>query len=377
MNVTVRLGRIAGIPIGMHWSALIGIGLLTQLLAMTVLPTLVPGAGRTGYWVAGAAAAVALLASLLAHELAHSISARLAGLNVRRITLWLLGGVSELVDQPHDPDEEVRIAAVGPATSVLLGSVFGVAVTVVDDLGLPPLVGGALSFLATTNVVLGVFNLLPGTPLDGGRVLHGLWWRRTGSRARATRAASTAGRALGSLMVGFGAMLAMTGRLDGLWLAMIGWFVAGSANAEQQVAATTASLSGVRVGDIMSRPAEVVPQWWTVDALLGPLTEGALRHRRFPVTDLEGRPVGTLRLSDIARCSPDTRGSTTLGTLARPLPEGHVIEADTPVDTVLRFPPRPADLLVVVEAGRVTGVLTASDIARAVEVAALAEPVNR
>jgi Zn-dependent protease/predicted transcriptional regulator len=320
---------------------------------------------------------VALVASLLAHELAHSVSARRAGLNVRRITLWLLGGMSELVDQPHDPDEEVRIAAVGPATSVILGCLFGVAVTVVDELGLPPLVGGALSFLATTNVVLGVFNLLPGTPLDGGRVLHGLWWRHTGSPARATRVASTSGRVLGSLMVGFGVMLAMTGRLDGLWLAMIGWFIAGSAAAERTVARTSASLNGVRVGDVMSKPAVVVPQWWTVDALLGPLTEGRLRHRRFPVTDLEGRPVGTLALADVGRCSPAARGTTTLGELATPVPEGHVISSDAPLDSVLRLCPRHEALLVVVDDGRVVGVLTASDLARALEVAALAAPVTR
>src|SRR5439155_12660699 len=100
MKVTVRLGRIAGIPIGMHWSAVVGIALLTQLLGTTVLPAIVPGASSTGYWVTGSLTAVALVASLLAHELAHSVSARRAGLTVRRITLWLLGGVSELVDQP-------------------------------------------------------------------------------------------------------------------------------------------------------------------------------------------------------------------------------------------------------------------------------------
>ena len=121
MKVTVPLGSIAGVRIGIHWSALVGLGLLTLLLSTSVLPVLVPDAGSSGYWVAGSLTAVAFLATLLAHELAHSVSARRAGLEVRGITLWLLGGMSELVDQPHGPDEEVRIAAVGPAASLLLG----------------------------------------------------------------------------------------------------------------------------------------------------------------------------------------------------------------------------------------------------------------
>src|SRR6185312_3977604 len=212
---TIPLGRIAGIPVGMHWSALIGIALLGQLVGLTVLPSMAPGLSAGAYWLAGGLAALGLGGSLLTHELAHAVVARRAGLGVRRITLWLLGGVSELVGQPSEAAAEVRIALVGPVTSLGLGGLLGAAMVVARDLAVPSAVVATLSWLATMNILLGVFNLLPGTPLDGGRVLHGLLWRHTGNRERATRAATTSGQVLGALLAGTGILLALHGRLDG------------------------------------------------------------------------------------------------------------------------------------------------------------------
>jgi Zn-dependent protease len=204
---TIPLGRIAGIPVGMHWSALIGMVLLGQLVALTMLPSTAPGLSAAAYWLAGGLAALGLGGSLLTHELAHAIVARRAGLGVRRITLWLLGGVSELVGQPSEPRAEVRIALVGPLTSLGLGGLFSAATVVSHGLAVPTAVVSTLSWLASMNILLGVFNLLPGTPLDGGRALHGLLWRHTGNRDRATRAATTSGQVLGALLAGTGILL--------------------------------------------------------------------------------------------------------------------------------------------------------------------------
>jgi Zn-dependent protease len=151
--------------------------------------------------------ALGLGGSLLTHKLAHAVVARRAGLGVRRITLWLLGGVSELVGQPSEPGAEVRIALVGPVTSLGLGGLLGAAMVVGRELAAPTAVVATLSWLATMNILLGVFNLLPGTPLDGGRMLHGLLWRHTGNRDRATRAATTSGQVLGALLAGTGILL--------------------------------------------------------------------------------------------------------------------------------------------------------------------------
>ena len=264
MRSTIPLGRIAGIPVGMHWSALIGMALLGQLVGLTVLPSIVPGLGAGAYWLAGGLAALGLGGSLLAHELAHAVVARRTGLGVRRITLWLLGGVSELVGQPSEPGAEVRIALVGPVTSLGLGGLLGATVVIARELVAPAAVVAMLSWLASMNVLLGVFNLLPGTPLDGGRVLHGLLWRHTGNRDRATRAATTSGQVLGALLAGTGILLALHGRLDGLWLLLVGWFLAGSASAERAANIVAGRLAGLRVADVMSAPPVVASGWWTV-----------------------------------------------------------------------------------------------------------------
>ncbi|MGH4012048.1 MAG: site-2 protease family protein [Pseudonocardiaceae bacterium] len=375
MRATIPLGRIAGIPIGMHWSALIGVVLLGQLVALMVLPSMVPGLGAGAYWLTGGFAALGLVGSLLAHELAHAIVARRAGLGVRRITLWLLGGVSELVDQPPEPRAEVRIALVGPVTSLALGALLGAATMMAGELGVPTVAVAMLSWLAVMNILLGVFNLLPGTPLDGGRVPHGLLWRHTGDRDRASRIATTSGQFLGLLLGGTGILMALHGRLDGLWLFLIGWFLAGSAAAERRAVLVTGRLGGLRAADVMSASPEVAADWWTVqefiDRLLGKL---GLRYRQFPVVDVDRRLVGIVSVADLARCPPADRRTTHMRQLARPLPGERVLAPDTPLEQVLRRTPVVDGYFAVVVAnGQVVGVLTLSDITHAVEIGDLQE----
>jgi Zn-dependent protease len=371
---TIPLGRIAGIPVGMHWSALIGIALLGQLVGLTVLPSMAPGLSAGAYWLAGGLAALGLGGSLLAHELAHAVVARRAGLGVRRITLWLLGGVSELVGQPSEPGTEVRIALVGPVTSLGLGGLLGAAMVVARDLAVPSAVVATLSWLATMNILLGVFNLLPGTPLDGGRVLHGLLWRHTGNRDRATRAATTSGQVLGALLAGTGILLALHGRLDGLWLLLVGWFLAGSASAERAAAIVAGRLAGLRVADVMSAPPVVASGWWTVQACIDRLLGQAGRgYRQFPVVDMDGRLAGVVSMADLASCPPADRRNIAVRQLARPLSGELVLSLDMPLEQVLHSTSIVGSgaLAVVVADDHVVGVLTGTDIARAVEINAL------
>jgi Zn-dependent protease/CBS domain-containing protein len=371
---TIPLGRIAGIPVGMHWSALIGIALLGQLVGLTVLPSTAPGLSTGAYWLAGGLAALGLGGSLLTHELAHAIVARRAGLGVRRITLWLLGGVSELVGQPSEPGAEVRIALIGPVTSLGLGGLLGAATVVAHGLAIPAGGVATLSWLASMNVLLGVFNLLPGTPLDGGRVLHGLLWRHTGNRDRATRAATTSGQVLGALLAGTGILLALHGRLDGLWLLLVGWFLAGSASAEHAAAIVAGRLAGLRVTDVMSAPPVVASGWWTVQAFIDHLLGQAGRaYRQFPVVDMDGRLAGVVSMADLAGCPPADRRNIAVRQLAHPLPGELVLSPDMPLEQVLRSTPIVGSgvLAVVVADDHVVGVLTGTDIARAVEINAL------
>jgi Zn-dependent protease len=233
-----------------------------------VLPVLVPGQTPVAYFGAGALGAATLVLSLLAHELGHALVAQRAGLGVRRITLWLLGGVSELAAQPQRPAAQVRIALVGPMVSLALAGVFAGAAWGGSELGAPALVTGVFSWLASVNVMLAVFNLLPGTPLDGGRVLFGMIWWAGGNRDRAARAAAQAGQFLGMLLAGIGFLLVLNDRWDGLWLMLVGWFLAGTASAERVHHLYAARLKEQRVADVMTPTPSSAPGWWTVQALV-------------------------------------------------------------------------------------------------------------
>src|SRR5579862_3995492 len=201
MRPTFRLGRIAGIEVGIHWSLLVIGVLLVGSLASGVLPAYAPHAH--GSYLAAAVLAVALFfASILAHELAHSIVARRRGQGVNGITLWLLGGVSELGTESKNARDELQVAIAGPATSFALGAVFGVLAYAFDAFVAPgtllPTVAG---WLAVVNIVLAVFNLLPGAPLDGGRVLAAMLWMHNGNRRRSQVSAARAGRVLGTVLI--------------------------------------------------------------------------------------------------------------------------------------------------------------------------------
>ncbi|HEU4422011.1 MAG TPA: site-2 protease family protein [Pilimelia sp.] len=247
MRQTVRLGRVAGIAVGVHWSVLVVMVLLAQGLAVALLPAAAPGRPGWLYWIVAVLTTVLFVASLLAHELAHAVVARHYGVRVERVTLWLLGGVAELSGQPDRPRQDLRIAAVGPLTSLAAAGVFFTAAVATAG-WLPPVAVVAVAWLAWINVVLAVFNLLPAAPLDGGRVLRALLWRHWGDQVRAQLVAARAGRGLGGGLIALGFLqILLTGTLSGLWLALLGWFLVAAAGAEQQAARLSALLGGLTV----------------------------------------------------------------------------------------------------------------------------------
>lgn len=366
MQPTVVFGRIRGIPIGAHWSALVGVGFLAVLLVTTVLPFSAPGRDLGVYALTATATAVAFVLSLLAHEVAHALVALRCGLQVRRITVWLLGGVSELRGNAPEPGVEMRIAVVGPLVSLGLGGLFTGLAVMVGAAGWATLITASLGWLGTMNLVIGVFNLLPGTPLDGGRLLHGLIWRLTGDRARATREATSAGQLLGAVLAGFGVVLAVTGRFDGLWLVLVGWFIAGSSTGERAHATIVETLAGLTVGDVMSTAPVVIPDRWSVQEVLRHLAgpEGS-RHRAFPIVDLAGHPVGVVGLTDLVTVPVPARPRTAVRDLVRTPPL--VLTPTDPLERVLERPPTSGrDLVVVTDEARVVGVVSGGDLERLV-----------
>ena len=245
MKQSVRLGRVAGIPVGAHWSVAVILVIIAELLAVTVLPGAFPHQSAGLYWVVAGAAAVVFLASLLAHELAHALVARRNGVGVRSITLWMLGGMAELDGDPPSAGADLRIALAGPAASLAAGVVLFGAGVAIGAAGGPGVAVAAATWLAVMNGILAVFNLLPGAPLDGGRVLRAVLWRHYGDRGRAERGAARAGRVLGAVMIGLGIgeLLALRS-LGGLWLMLIGWFLITAAAAEEKAAAAKTALAG-------------------------------------------------------------------------------------------------------------------------------------
>lgn len=232
MRDSFQLGRLLGIPIGLHWTIGVTAAFLTYTLATTILPSTATGYGSLAYLVVGVAVALAFLGSVVAHELGHSVVARRNQVGIRGITLFALGGVARLAGEPATAGAAARIALAGPAVSLAIGAASGVAAVGAAMVGLPSLAGAGLIWLGVVNAAMAVFNLLPALPLDGGRVLQAVLWARSGDRHRATIRAAGLGRLVGWLLVGLGLYQFLSGAGAGLWTAMIGWFVVTSARAE-------------------------------------------------------------------------------------------------------------------------------------------------
>ncbi|NMI00328.1 site-2 protease family protein [Pseudonocardia acidicola] len=373
MRQTLRLGRFAGVPVEVHWSVVLVVALIAQLLAFTVLPTQAPGLHPGMYWLVGLITGAALMGSVLVHELAHVVVARRCGIRIRRVTLWLIGGVSEMESEPARPGAQAGIAVAGPLTSLVIGGALVGLVLAGRDQHWPAVVLAGLSWLAVMNVLLGAFNLLPASPLDGGRVLHGVVWRLTGDRERGRRVATLAGQMLGSGLTVLGVVLLLRGRWDGLWLAVVGWFLARSAVAERSTATLRGRLAGLRVRDVMRPATQVAPGWWTVAAFVEHLVGHGSAERGFPIVDFDGRPVGELTLTDLARLGADARLRTRVQDAGRPLPAARLLGPDAPAEQLLALPPSTStDLVAVaVEQNRLVGVITRADLMRTLEVQAL------
>jgi Zn-dependent protease/predicted transcriptional regulator len=375
MNETLRLGTIAGVRIGVNWSVLVIVALLLVGLSAGRFPLLYPGHAPWAYAMAGAVAAVAFLLSLLAHELAHAVIARKHGVAVEGITLWMFGGVAKLEGEAASPGAELRIAGVGPLVSLVLGALFGLLWWVTGELLGDGLTREVLQWLAVINVVLAVFNLAPAAPLDGGRILRALLWWRRGDRTSAAVTAARAGRLFGFLLVGLGvAELLLIPGFGGLWLVLIGFFIANAAAAEGSYAQVQAGLSGLRVADVMTPSPLALPQHLNieqaVDAYLLPN-----RFSTFPVVTPDGRPLGLVTLQRIKQVPRDQWPVTSIQRVATPLEQVPVATPFEPLLEVLRRVQRSDESRVlVVHDGQVVGIVSPTDIARVLDRAPLRHP---
>jgi Zn-dependent protease/CBS domain-containing protein len=380
MHKGIRLGSVAGIEVFIDWSLLIIFLLISFSLAAGVFPQWHPDWTAQVAWITALVAAVLFFASVLAHELAHALVGRMRGIEVRRITLFIFGGLAEMEHEPKAWKAELWMAAVGPLTSLVLGVLFVVLASLVSgpltfDAEDPQQAFARLSPLATllvwvghVNIVLALFNLVPGFPLDGGRILRALLWGWTGDPVRATRAASLVGQAFAMLLIlsGFAMVLGLhvpffgTG-LGGLWLAFIGWFLHNAAQVSYRQLLLRETLEGVSVAQLMETDFQAVPPGLPVRTLV----DDHLLHsgqRSFPVVE-DDRLLGLVCLADVRQVAKEARHRVTAGEIMTPLSRlATVAPEERAADALNQLASHAYNQLPVVQGEQLLGLVQREDI---------------
>ena len=368
---TFRLTRLRGIPVGAHWTWPVAFAVVAWTLAASVFPSAYPGVGGTGHLLMALAATGLLFVSVGLHELAHATSARREGMPVRGITLWLLGGVSDVGGEATSPGQEFRVAASGPGVSLVLAAVLAVVAAWGEGHGWPAGVHGVLEYVARLNVVVAAFNLIPALPLDGGRILRSWLWRRQRDRLAATRSGARAGQAFGVTLLVVGLLDLWSGAgLLGLWLVLLGGFLVRAASAELADARTRHRLDGLTAADVMASDPGVVLNDTPVAKLVehppAPVRTG------YPVLG-GGRLLGVVVLAHARQVPSAEAGRRRVEDVMTPLDDVPMVDAGEAVlDVVGRLNgTNPTGQVVVVADGCVVGILDESDVAGALDRAPL------
>ncbi len=366
MPGSLHLGKIFGINIYINFSWLIILVFLTWSLASSWFPTYAPGFSTTTYWLIGLISALLLFVSVLLHELAHSLVARARGLSVRNITLFIFGGVSNIEQEPTSAGVEFQMAVVGPVVSILIGVL--AFLLELPFRGSRSPIAAILGYLAVTNILLGIFNLIPGFPLDGGRVLRSIIWKITGSLRRATRAASIIGQIIAYLFILWGIWQFFTGNiLNGIWLGFIGWYLLSAAQSANSQVMLQSMFRGVTVGDVMNSNPFTVPANISLQKLVEEyfLPQGL----RSAIVMQADQLAGLITLSDIRHVPREQWAQVPVGHAMIPLERLHVVSPQQNLNDVLPLMAgRDVNQLPVVQNGRLVGILSRDAIVRFLEV---------
>jgi len=360
-----RLFRVRGIDVAIHVSWLVIAVLITWSLATGFFPQVLPEASTAREWILGVIAALLFFGSVLAHELAHSFVAQSLGLEVRSITLFLFGGVSNLAGEAKQPSAEFRIAIVGPLTSFAIALVAFIVALATDAV---PSVQAIAGYLAVTNALLGLFNLVPGFPLDGGRVLRSIVWQTTNDLRRATTVASNVGKVIAWGLVLWGFWRVVGGDLiGGLWIAAIGWFLQNAAAVASEQTVLESRLRRLRVADVIGREPSAVSPTTTIESLIeNEILPGG--RRAVPVVD-DGAFAGLVTLSDIRAVPRDARARTSVGEVMSGAGSVVSVPLSAPLtDAVEALARGGYEQVPVLDGTRVVGLQTRADIIRELEV---------
>ncbi|MGD2067544.1 MAG: site-2 protease family protein [Gemmatimonadota bacterium] len=371
-GVGVHVGRIGGVDLDLDYSWFVLFFLILATFTGVVFPGYVPGLGRGTYLAMGAAGTLLFFLSLLAHELAHAFVALRKGIGVEGITLFIFGGMARTRSEASTPGDEFQIAGVGPVMSLALALAFqGVAVAA----GGPetrPAVWAVAVHLAVLNLALALFNLLPGFPLDGGRLLRSLVWRVTGDLRRATRVATAAGRWLGWGVMALGAWVLLVGgqAVGGLWFIFIGWFLAQAAAASYEQLLLRIVLRDRVARDAMTQAPETVGPELKLDRLVHDYFMKR-PYNSFPVTD-DGIVIGLVTLSQVKRVPDGAWPETSVADVMTPLVDTLIVSPTSPMTEVLeRMGENETRRVIVAQEWELRGIITGGDIANWLDRASL------
>jgi len=366
MKSSFRLFKIAGIGIGIPYSWLLIFPFFTYTLAQLYFPSVFPGWSIATYWIAGAISALAIFVSVLLHELAHSLVARANGIPVHSITLFILGGVSNLEEEPQKPWSEFAMAIVGPVTSLVLGFIlWGIG----RGLGVSSTSNAALAviyYLGVINIYLGIFNLLPGFPLDGGRVLRSIIWGSTGNLIRATNIAGFVGQLFGWVLIGIGVYFVVIGNIfNGLWFAFIGWFLMSAADASRKDVRLKERLSGVKVRQLMNMNVPTIAPETSVQDMVAGIFRRQ-QDRAVPVCQ-GGQLAGIATITDVKKVPQEKWAATPVGEI---MTRGNLytVSPDDNLQMAMELIAKhDINQVLIKDGGKCAGLLTRADIIRYIQ----------
>lgn len=363
----ITLFRVAGIRISLDISWFIIFALVLLALSAGYFPRNFPGQEPQAYWIAGFVATILFFASVLIHELSHSLVAIHSGIEIPEITLFIFGGVSRLAQEPKDPVTELKIALVGPLSSFVLAAFFWVLKALSRGFE-PSMFVAVFGYLAWINLALGIFNLIPGFPLDGGRVFRAIWWWKSGSLTRATKIASDIGKGFAVALMLLGGLQIFAGALiSGLWLVFIGMFLRGMSAQGYEEVVIRKALEGVRVEEIMVREVVSVPP----DLTVADLVHDYFLHyayRGFPVLG-NGQVLGVVSLPTVKNVPREEQQSTRVREIMTPKSDSMFIATGASLaDALVQMSREGEERLLVMSQDRLLGMVTKTGLLRFVQI---------
>ncbi len=366
--MSLKIGKIFGVSINIHYSLLLIFFLIVWSLALGYMPTNYPGLSEISYWTIGLISGLLLIASVIIHELCHSVVARRLGIPVKRITLFFLGGAAELPEEPPNPSVEFKMAVVGPLSSFIIAAILGSLWFMFQKGSFPRELIAVTQYGAYLNLILGGFNLLPAFPLDGGRIFRSILWKRKGSLIKATRRSTSVGVGISYLMM-FGGFLIMIfgGFFNGLWIIFIGWFIKSSAESGLSQTIISQVLSKTTVSEIMSSNIVTINSDLTIEDLV---------HNYFLKMSFAGYPVmengsliGMVTMDRIKNISQSQWRKLTIKDIMKPAEDLVVVEPEMPAsDVMFQMSKKEVGRALVMRNNQLVGIISRRDLTHLINV---------